>query len=116
MPRESEVFRVPYYVKDFMNKQVKDMKPTKMDEPIKFEEREPHNSIDLPNEIWINIDGNNKLVMTKSYITAKTKQLKEFGYNKLTEQETTEQLKKILTKDKTLTIIGQFMVDEIVRQ
>ena len=71
--------------------------------------------VSLPNEILIEVDEHKKLVLTKSYIMAKTKQLQEFGYTTLTEQETTEQLKNILDGDKPLSIIGQFMVGEIVR-
>lgn len=68
----------------------------------------------LPNEILIEVDERKKLVLTTAYITAKTKQLKEFGYGNLTEWEVKKQLQNILS-DKPRNIIGSMMEDEVVR-
>ena len=55
-----------------------------------------------------------KTVSKQSYITAKTKDLKAFGYN-VTEETVLEQLDKIL-KDEKLSVIGMFMEDDIKKR
>ena len=47
------------------------------------------------------------------YIEAKTKDLIEFGYTKLTEEEVEEQVNKIIAGDKDLSVIGLFCKDDI---
>lgn len=54
-----------------------------------------------------------KAVETRDYITAKTKQLKEFGYNSLTEETVREELLKVFNKE-DLSVIGSFIKDDIV--
>lgn len=54
-----------------------------------------------------------RTVARKDYVTAKTKQLREFGYEDLSESHVSEQLDKILADDNDLTVIGMFMKDEI---
>jgi hypothetical protein len=70
--------------------------------------------VSLPNEILIEVEGRQKRVLTKDYVTAKTKQLQEFGYTKLTEEEVSSELQNILS-NKPLNVIGMFMKDDIVR-
>lgn len=51
-----------------------------------------------------------------AYVTAKTKQLREFGYA-LTEQHVSDQLDMLLAGKKLgtgLTVIGSFMEDEVI--
>jgi hypothetical protein len=53
------------------------------------------------------------IVLKKDYIEAKTKDLKEFGYSKLTTEEVAGQVEKILDNDKDLTVIGLFIADDL---
>lgn len=53
-----------------------------------------------------------RIVGKKDYIKAKTKDLKEFGYYELTENEVSCQVDKIL-KGGNLSVIGKFMEDDI---
>lgn len=67
------------------------------------------------NKYIILIDSDNDRegkVLRSVYVTAKTKQLVEFGYSTLTEEETDRQITKVFKKQK-LTIIGMFIKDEI---
>lgn len=66
-------------------------------------------------EIWINVEGHNKLVIASDYIKAKTAQLKEFGYSNLTEETVEEQL-QLIFENKPLSVIGKFMEDDIVKE
>lgn len=54
-----------------------------------------------------------RTVARKDYVTAKTKQLREFGYEDLSEADVSEQLDKVLANDSKLTVIGIFMKDEV---
>lgn len=56
-----------------------------------------------------------RLVSKTDYIKAKTKQLREFGYEGLSEAHVTEQLEKVLAGHGSgdLTVIGLFMRDEV---
>ena len=65
-------------------------------------------------EITIQVNDTVKVFYRSEYVTAKTKDLQEFGYPNLTEQEVDRQLQKILNGETDLSIIGRFMVDEIV--
>jgi hypothetical protein len=67
----------------------------------------------LPDEITIQQDGNQMVAKTESYITVKTKHLRQFGYTKLTKDDVREQLGKLLRRE-PLTVIGMFMEDDIV--
>ena len=49
------------------------------------------------------------------YVKAKTRQLREFGYNDLTEQQVDEQITKILNGE-PLDVIGLMMEDEVIAQ
>ena len=67
--------------------------------------------------VSIRVDGQMKTVGRKAYITAKTKQLVEFGYGGLTEETVTAQLDAVLAGKKLgegLTVIGAFMQDEVI--
>ena len=66
------------------------------------------------NLIKVSINDREGFVDKQEYIEAKTKQLQDFGYPGLTENEVREQLAKILAKDKKLSVIGMFMEDEII--
>lgn len=55
---------------------------------------------------------NGKIVLRKDYISAKIKDLQDFGYPNLTEKDITEQLEKILKKEE-LSVVGMFMQDDI---
>ena len=54
-----------------------------------------------------------RVVSKADYITAKTKDLQEYGYTTLTEDEVKVQLNKILYEDIDLSVIGLFMKDDI---
>lgn len=69
----------------------------------------------MKDTIKIKVNDIVKIVSTKDYITAKTKQLQEFGYEKLTESEVKNELEKIYN-NKKLTVIGMFMVEDIVKE
>lgn len=64
-------------------------------------------------EITIKVNGEKRRVLRSDYVTAKTKQLREFGYPRLLESEVSAQLDKILAK-KPLNVTGKFMEDDIV--
>jgi hypothetical protein len=51
---------------------------------------------------------NGNMVLKSNYIKLKTKDLIEYGYTNLTEDEVAEQVEKILNKDSDLSIIGAF--------
>lgn len=51
-------------------------------------------------------------VETAKYVKAKTGDLREYGYQSLTETQVEEQLLNIFNK-KDLSVIGMFMVDDI---
>lgn len=53
-----------------------------------------------------------RVVNKEDYITAKTKDLREFGYYDVKESEVSNQLEKI-QKGEKLSVIGIFMEDEI---
>lgn len=76
--------------------------------------KEISNSI-LPSEITIcKPNGAKVKVSTFAYITAKTNNLIEFGYNDLKEDVVADQLKKVLN-DSELNVIGHFIKDDIVK-
>lgn len=67
----------------------------------------------LPKYIILVLEGTEKgKIYTNDYIIAKTKQLKEFGYSNLTEQEVENELIKILNEQET-TVIGKFIKNEV---
>jgi hypothetical protein len=47
-------------------------------------------------------------VLKSNYIKLKTKDLIEFGYASLTEEEVLNQVEKILSKNSDLSVIGMF--------
>jgi hypothetical protein len=57
---------------------------------------------------------NGDKVLKSNYIRLKTKDLIEFGYSNLTEQEVSEQVDKILNKQEGLSVIGMFCKDDIL--
>lgn len=65
----------------------------------------------LPKYIMLKIEDQEKTVLTTDYVTAKTKQLREFGYTDLDAETVKEQLAKVLA-DEEVNIIGTFMKDE----
>lgn len=68
-------------------------------------------------EIEVNIEGRHGMVDRAAYVTAKTKQLREFGYSGLQEHEVSDQIDALLAgKDigSGLTVIGKFMEGEVI--
>lgn len=66
--------------------------------------------------IKVNIDGQRATVPRAAYIKSKTKQLREFGYAKLTEQQVSAQLDLVLAGKKVgtgLDVIGGFIEGDI---
>ncbi len=72
----------------------------------------------MPKDIAIKLsDG--RTVSRKDYIRAKTKDLIEFGYSDLTEEEVEHQLTKIEGKEtflNSLSVIGLFIQDDICKE
>lgn len=66
-------------------------------------------------EITFKLDGVSRRVLRSDYVRAKTKQLQEFGYPSLTEEDVDSQLTALLA-GKNLTVIGMFMKDEVVKE
>lgn len=66
----------------------------------------------MPDYLKVKIDGRVFEAVRSSYVTAKTKQLREFGYTSLTESEVNAQIDLLLTGRKP-SVIGRFMEDEI---
>lgn len=64
----------------------------------------------------VTVDDESIIIERKHYVTAKTRQLREFGYKDLTEQEVDEQITAALEGKellKGLTVIGGFIKGEI---
>lgn len=59
--------------------------------------------------IIIDRDGRSATVDKAAYITAKTKQLREFGYPELTEDEVAKELEGLLAGKQWTTVIGGFV-------
>jgi hypothetical protein len=55
---------------------------------------------------------NGIMVLKSNFIKLKTKDLKEFGYTSLTENEVAEQVEKILKKEDDLSVIGMLCKDD----
>lgn len=69
------------------------------------------------NEVIVEIDGERMKVPRQTYVQAKLKQLRNFGYAHLTEKEVDEQVTAVLEKKtlmKGLTVIGGFMQGELI--
>jgi hypothetical protein len=56
---------------------------------------------------------NGMSVLKSNYVKLKTKDLIVFGYAKLTEEEVSEQVDKIVKGDKDLSVIGMFCKDDL---
>lgn len=69
----------------------------------------------LPEELHVNLNGKEGYVTTNQYVVARTKDLREFGYNTLTQKEVEDQVLKILNGEK-LNVIGMFMENEIIKE
>ena len=69
---------------------------------------------ELPEEIQIEVDDKKGMVNTDKYIKSKTGDLREFGYNDLTETAVREQLLKILNNEE-LDVIGMFIEKDIIK-
>jgi len=52
-------------------------------------------------------------VLKSNYVKLKTKDLIEFGYSSLTENEVSEQVDKIVKGEKDLSAIGMFCKDDL---
>jgi len=61
----------------------------------------------------LSIDGRKLEATRESYVTAKTKALREFGYSNLTEQEVNDQITAIID-GKPTNVVGKFMEDEVL--
>jgi hypothetical protein len=59
-------------------------------------------------------EGDPVQVTVENYVKVKTRALKEFGYNNLTEDEVREQVGQVIHGGK-LTVIGQFIKGDIVK-
>lgn len=57
---------------------------------------------------------NGTKVLKSIYIKLKTKDLIEFGYSNLTENEVAEQVEKILKKENKLSVIGMFCKSDLI--
>ena len=67
--------------------------------------------------LHVKINGRRGEVTRADYVTAKTKQLIEFGYGSLTEAQVNEQIDAVLAKKAFgdgLDVIGMMMQDEIL--
>jgi len=64
--------------------------------------------------IKIKINEKEVLVDKEDYIVARTKDLKEFGYSSITEDDVRLQLDKIF-KGEVLSVIGLFIEDDIIK-
>lgn len=73
-------------------------------------------TLTLPETIKIILDDEQPVsVKTKDYVKAKTRDLIEFGYSTLTEEDVEVQLNLILANRKEdLSVIGRFIEDEII--
>jgi hypothetical protein len=56
---------------------------------------------------------NGMSVLKSNYVKFKTKDLIEFGYTSLTEEEVLEQVDKLLKKDVNLSVIGLLCKDDL---
>jgi len=65
---------------------------------------------------YINIEINYKPVKVQvaDYVTAKTKDLIEFGYSTLTEEQVLNSVRRILNKEKLVDVIDHFIKDDII--
>lgn len=53
-------------------------------------------------------------VQVSDYVTAKTKDLKEFGYNNLTEDQVLNSVRRVVNKEKLIDVIDHFISHDIV--
>lgn len=65
------------------------------------------------NQIKIDLDGRKVVVDKYVYITAKTKDLIEFGYSNLTSNQVSDQLERVLN-NQDLDAIGMFIQKDII--
>jgi len=65
--------------------------------------------------IKIKINDKEVLVDKEDYIVARTKDLKEFGYSSITEDDVRSQLEKVF-KGEVLSVIGLFIKDDIIKK
>lgn len=70
----------------------------------------------LPEYINIETDNITGRVLSSDYVTAKTKDLIEFGYKELTEHEVSQQVLKVLNRDLDLSIIGRFVQSDNITE
>lgn len=76
----------------------------------------------MSDTIKVSVDGKPAVVVTRSvYVKAKTKQLREFRYPSLTEDEVNAQIDLLLQPgvhhfgENGMTVIGMFIKDEVVQ-
>lgn len=65
-------------------------------------------------DLKIDLDGNVVTVSKEKYVAAKTKDLVEYGYATLTEEEVSKQVDNVLSGAE-LSIIGMFIEKDIVK-
>ncbi len=53
-------------------------------------------------------------VCVADYVAAKTKDLKEFGYNKLTEDQVLASVRRVVNKEKLIDVIDHFVKSDII--
>lgn len=65
-------------------------------------------------EIKIKHNGETAIVLVSDYVAVKTKDLIEFGFASLTEQELSEALNRVVNNEPALGIIDHFVKDDLV--
>lgn len=53
-------------------------------------------------------------VQVMDYVDAKTKELQEFGYKKLTNEQVLKSVKRVVHKEKLIDVIDQFVKQDII--
>ena len=68
----------------------------------------------MTDEIKINLEGRILPVKKSAYVKVKTKDLREFGYTSLTEEDVSNQLEKVINGEE-LSVIGMFIEKDIIK-
>ena len=68
----------------------------------------------MTDEIKINLEGKILYVKKNAYVKVKTKDLREFGYTSLTEEDVSNQLEKVINGE-DLSVIGMFIEKDIIK-
>lgn len=68
----------------------------------------------MTDKIKVDLDGKILTVTKEQYIKAKTKDLREFGYVNLTEEDVSNQVENVINGEE-LNVIGMFIEKDIVK-